>query len=244
MKYYRSLLISITYAVLSGFIPAQQDTCVSTVNVITDKDSSLIYINKKPVDYGKTSLKLPVGLYVIEARESEKGWGGSHFIDTLRLTECGIEKELRFEFKDRTLLTTSPSDVSVIYKDSLLGKTPLYVLRDYGSLLLRKKDYAEASIDLNRYKAGETIALEYQGGEKKISFMKTPVFKYLIVGAAVLGATAAYFKLEADKNYDKYLETKDGNYLDKTDSYDLISGVSMGALQINLGVLAYLLLSD
>ncbi|HEX2985173.1 MAG TPA: hypothetical protein VHO28_16660, partial [Ignavibacteriales bacterium] len=143
MKYYRALLISITYAVLSGYIPAQKDTCVSTVNIITDKDSSLIYINKKPVDYGKTSMELPVGLYVIEARESGKGWGVSHFIDTLRLTECGTEKELRFEFKDRTLLRTSPSDVSVIYKDSLLGKTPLYVLRDYGSLLLRKKDYAE-----------------------------------------------------------------------------------------------------
>jgi hypothetical protein len=86
--------------------------------------------------------------------------------------------------------------------------------------------------------------MEYIGGARKKSFISKPAFKYLIGGIAVLGAVAAYFKVEADNNYDKYLDTRDKKYLDKTDSYDLISGISFGALQINLGFLAYMLLSD
>lgn len=244
MKYYKLFFYMTVYTILSGITAGQEDSCFSVVTVKTDRDSSSIYINEKFVDYGRITLNLPKGLYLIEARESERGWGGSYLRDTIQITECGIRKDITFEFMDKVFLTTSPSDASVFSKDSLIGKTPLFITRDYSYITLQKKEYAEASLDLNKYKPGETIALEYLGREKKISFMKTPAFKYLIAGAAVLGAAAVYFKLEADKNYDKYLESGDKSYLNKTDSYDIISGVSMGALQINLGVMAYLFLTD
>lgn len=63
--------------------------------------------------------------------------------------------------------------------------------------------------------------------------------KVLIGTSAVLGATAAYFKINADKKYDEYLLTGDKETLKKVNRFDLYSGVAFGLLQINFGYLIY-----
>jgi len=64
-------------------------------------------------------------------------------------------------------------------------------------------------------------------------------FKILIGTSAVLGATAAYFKINADKKYDEYLSTGDKEILKKVNRLDLYSGIAFGLLQINFGYLIY-----
>lgn len=79
---------------------------------------------------------------------------------------------------------------------------------------------------------------------KKKSFVESELF-YLAVGSAVLlGASAAYLKTESDKNYEKYLNTTDKKYLNKTNELDIYSGAALGALQINFGYLIYKFLTD
>ncbi|MDH7604419.1 MAG: hypothetical protein QHH13_05925 [Melioribacter sp.] len=63
--------------------------------------------------------------------------------------------------------------------------------------------------------------------------------KILIGTSAVLGATAAYFKINADKKYDEYLSTGDKEILKRVNRLDLYSGIAFGLLQINFGYLIY-----
>jgi len=66
----------------------------------------------------------------------------------------------------------------------------------------------------------------------------------LIGSAAVLGTVAAYHKIKADKTYDNYLADGNPQTLSEVNRLDTISGIALGALQINFGVLLYLLLTE
>ncbi len=67
---------------------------------------------------------------------------------------------------------------------------------------------------------------------------------YLTSSAAVLsGAVAAYFKIQADNMYDEFERTGDQSALDKVKRYDTVSGIALGVCEINIGLLAYILLS-
>lgn len=80
--------------------------------------------------------------------------------------------------------------------------------------------------------------------EKEPNFIDTDLFLISVGSAIIFGATAAYFKIESDKNYDKYLKTNDKSLLNKTDRYDVYSGIALGALEINFGFLIYKFLTD
>jgi hypothetical protein len=60
----------------------------------------------------------------------------------------------------------------------------------------------------------------------------------------VLGGITAYYKIKADKRFDDYQATGDGALLNETRKYDLISGISFAALQVNFGFLIYYFLKD
>lgn len=80
--------------------------------------------------------------------------------------------------------------------------------------------------------------------KREPNFIDTDLFLILVGSAVALGATSAYFKLESDKYYDKYLMTNDKQQLNKVDDYDLYSGLALGALEINFGFLIYKFLTD
>ncbi|MCB0730702.1 MAG: hypothetical protein KDC88_06685 [Ignavibacteriae bacterium] len=79
---------------------------------------------------------------------------------------------------------------------------------------------------------------------KKPKFIDSDLFLIIVGTSVALGATAAYFKLESDKSYEKYLDTNNKTYLNKTDKYDLYSGIALGTLEVNFGFLIYKFLTD
>ena len=76
------------------------------------------------------------------------------------------------------------------------------------------------------------------------SFFNTTSFKILIGSAAILGGVAAYYKIQADKKYDEYLNSKNNSALDDVNRFDLYSGISFGLMQINFGYLIYKFLTE
>lgn len=88
----------------------------------------------------------------------------------------------------------------------------------------------------------KSATIKYQ--KREPNFIDTDLFLILVGSAVALGATSAYFKLESDKYYDKYLKTNDKQHLNKVDDYDLYSGLALGALEINFGFLIYKFLTD
>ncbi|MDX1699722.1 MAG: hypothetical protein R3250_03840 [Melioribacteraceae bacterium] len=88
----------------------------------------------------------------------------------------------------------------------------------------------------------KSSTIKFKGASE--NFIDSELF-YIIVGSAVaFGAAAAYFKLESDDYYEEYLLTNDSSLKKKTDRYDLYSGIALGAMEINIGILIYKFLTD
>jgi hypothetical protein len=80
--------------------------------------------------------------------------------------------------------------------------------------------------------------------QKDPDFIDSDLFLFVVGSAVAFGATAAYLKFEADDNYDKYKLTNNKKYKDRTDRYDLYSGIALGVMEINFGFLIYKFLTD
>jgi hypothetical protein len=116
--------------------------------------------------------------------------------------------------------------------NSKSGIKPLLELRT-------KREWIPSS--LNRT-ANKTSMLNLK--KKEPNFIDSDLFLIVVGSAVAFGATAAYLKFEADDSYDKYKLTNDKKYKDRTDSYDLYSGIALGVMEINFGYLIYKFLTD
>ena len=142
------------------------------------------------------------------------------------------------------LIDSNPQDAYVFHNDSLVGSTPLFIPSEFQNLTLKKLGYENYSFKLNNNSNTEKISLKFNGFQKEESFFENDIFKILTAGILVFGGTTAYFKLKADKNFDEYEFSGDSKFLDETRKYDLISGITFGALQINFGLLLYYFLTE
>lgn len=86
------------------------------------------------------------------------------------------------------------------------------------------------------------ITIEFS--KQKTNFIDSDLFIIVVSSAIAFGATAAYFKLESDSAFEKFKTTNDKLFKDKTDKYDLYSGIALGALEFNFGFLIYKFLTD
>jgi hypothetical protein len=238
-----SLTKNIIYLILvSGFVVvSNSQTCKATLTIETDGEVAGIYLNQKLLGTGKAKVELEPGTYEVMAKENVKDW--KTLVKTVGLNECDSLK-ISFKFNEEKYLQTNPQDVAVYNGDSLIGYTPLYLTSDYKSLELNKLGYESKTISSDNISSNQPVALNYIGEVKGKSFYKKDLFKYLVAGIVVLGGTSAYFKLKADKKFDTYKITGEQGLLDQTHKYDLISGITFTALQINFGTLIYLFLSD
>jgi len=92
----------------------------------------------------------------------------------------------------------------------------------------------------NEFNGASIIHIE----KREQNFLDSDLFWVVLASSMVFGTVAAYFKLEADNSYEKYKISFDQKYKQKTDRYDLYSGIAIGTLQINFGFLIYKLLTD
>ncbi|MDR3610666.1 MAG: hypothetical protein P4L27_08895 [Ignavibacteriaceae bacterium] len=138
-------------------------------------------------------------------------------------------------------LNTDPADAYVMKNDSLIGHTPLFIPLSLNKIFLQKPGYAEESINLGDYD-GIPVKLKFTGRKTYQSFYESSAFKIFIGSIVALGAVTAYFKIKADNRFDDYQNNGNHDLLNETRRYDLISGISFAALQVNFGFLIYYLL--
>jgi|SRR5690554_4433254 len=229
---------------LTGFIfSSLAQDCKGLLIINSDIDDSEIYINDKPAGKGNLKIELEPGVYNITVKEENKIWNGKSFSEKVIIEECN-HQTLNFNFNDEIYLDTNPQDAAVFSNDSLIGYTPLYIAGSLNNLQLKKPGYASKSISLTNYNEDVPVSLDFTGTTKELSFYEKDLFKYLLAGIVVLGGTTAYFKLKADKKFEEYENTGDPALLKKTEEYDLISGITFTALQVNFGVLIYFFLNE
>ncbi len=151
---------------------------------------------------------------------------------------------LREDDVNEKLLNSNPQDAQVLYKDSLIGHTPLFISSRFDNIVLRKHSYEDLVISFEEIMPGKVFSLNFIGNENESAFFDKDIFKILTAGIIVLGGTTAYFKLKADNKFEEYQRTGDNRFLQDTRRLDLISGITFAALQVNFGMMLYYFLIE
>lgn len=142
------------------------------------------------------------------------------------------------------LLNSYPQDAYVFFNDSLIGNTPIFVTKYFDKLLLKKDSYEDLQISFDEISNNKIFSLNFIGKQQETSFFEKDLFKVLTAGIVLLGGTTAYFKIKADNKFEQYQDTGENWYLQETRKFDLISGITFTALQINFGLLIYYFLIE
>lgn len=222
----------------------QSQDCKSKLVIETDLVHVNILVNDSLVSESLIySTELPDGFYKIVVMENVDRYDAKMFTDSIELKNCE-EKKLVYKTEEKVYLDSSPQDAYVYSGDSLLGNTPLFIPKSISELRLSKPQYEDKILFKDQFQLNPKINLNFIGNHKEESFFYSTTFQVLAGTALVLGAASAYYKLKADDAFDEYQFTGNKEKLDETDKYDLVSGITFTALQINFGYILYRFLTE
>ncbi|MEW6196939.1 MAG: hypothetical protein AB1521_17465 [Bacteroidota bacterium] len=234
------LLIILFSLVVSAFA---QD-CVSYLEIETNRDSSFIFVNNELKGSGKVRIPVSLGIYHITIKEELLRWNEHEINDSVTIKLCDKEYLVSYNLFDKVFIDSNPQNAAMYIYDSLMAYTPNYVNVNQFQSVNFKKNGTQKTLHSNELGKFNVVPLDYIPSKPNGSFTNSDWFKVLLGSAAILGATAAYFKIQADKKYDEYVATKNPALLNDVDRYDVYSGVAFGLLQVNFGYLIYKFLTD
>ncbi len=238
------LFINICLIYIFLIININAQDCKSKLIIQSDSVSVYVFINDSLITKTKSSeIDLPDGRYNIKLVGDNKIWNSRIKDEIISLNNCE-SKTIKYSADYETYLDSNPQDAFVFVGDSLIGNTPMFVNKSLKNVLLKKSGYSDYNLSNLNSNHSIKVNLDFIGVEKQKSFFTSTAFKILAGTALALGATAAYFKLKADNKFDEYKLNRDKSLLDETNKYDLISGISFTALQLNLGFIIYKLFSE
>jgi hypothetical protein len=218
--------------------------CDASLFITCDIENVNILINDKLVSFSnKFETKLKMGRYKIIVLENSDRWDAKTFIDSLNVKNCD-DIHLDYNFLSGIHLNSDPGDAKVFSGDSLIGYTPLFIPQGINRLRLEKEGYETKSVDYTNFGLNNPVQLKFVGASDEESFVDKTLFKILAGTMIVLGAVTAYYKIEADNSFEEYEFTGDPALLDRTDKFDIISGITFAAFQLNFGAIIYCFLAD
>ncbi len=208
-----------------------------------NQSHGFIIVDGKLLGRDSVRITLSKGTHIIAIKKNIYEWDGNTILDTITVKGCNQPRRVRYNLPGISYINSNPQDAAVYNFKKLIGYTPALISKNLIDISLKKKNFFPKQIDsLSPVVNVKLIPEEFH--QNKEEFTQTPWFKVLLLSAAGFGATAAYFKLKADKRFDKYKETKESVFLNQTDKFDLYSGIALSALEINIGVLIYYFLFD
>ena len=238
IKYIWYVIFASSFCVLY----AQESSNNLTIN--TSSENAGLFIDTNFIGVGSEfQIELEPGIYSIKIVEDLKIWNAEIITDTIQV-ENSEELILKYTFKEQTLLNTNPQDVYVFERDSLVGFTPILLEAGFKELKLDKPDYKSIYVTPKEISNEKIPELLFTGQPPKQQFYGSTLFTILLGTAIALGATTAYYKLEADDKFEEYKITGNPELVDEIDNYDLISAATLIALEVNLGLIIYFFLAE
>jgi hypothetical protein len=154
-------------------------------------------------------------------------------------------------------INSNPFNAEVYYKDSLLGLTPIRFgsgEKLKGVLTIKKQGYKTETYNLEEYNFQKGVEITLNSvlpseekiviKDKSINFVKKKNF-FGIIGSGLLslaaGTLAYTTKEKANDLYNSYLTDRNQDNLDKSNRYDIYSGVSLALMQVSVAALVYFL---
>lgn len=232
------LLYKIIFALVYLNTLFAQD-CKSILEIETNRDSSLIFINNQLIGYGKIRQEVSLDKYFITIKENIYKWNEHEINDSINIKLCDKEYLISYNLFDKIFVDTKPQDASIYIYDSLMARTPNFVnVNEFQNVLLKKNGFSK-SLPSKELSAYNTISLELPNPEKNEIFSESDLFKVFVGTATIFGALSAYFKIKSDNRYDEYQKSRDPSTLSEVKRLDLYSGIAFGLLQLNFGYLIY-----
>ena len=239
--------------------PPRPDT-MGTVTVVTEPPGAdlfidSMYVGKSPV----RSLSLQRGDHRMRAfYPSVFSWNATVTEEALHVADTG-NFEKRLVLGTILKIQTEPPGGTVLYDGKLLGVTPLYVREApfiSGNLIIQKSGYDSLTVTQNEINEGflrlrlrPVVGLgtaPVASGLRGPDLVATDQWPTYVSGLAMIvsGVTSAYLKAQANKEFDRYLVTKNPASLSTTNRLDRGATISLVISQISFVVLSYLLLSE
>lgn len=237
------LYINIVFVLCFTAISLAQE-CKSKIIIQSDSISVNVFINDSLMtDIKNNEIELANGVYKIKLVGDNNLWDTRVMLDSITLKNCETKK-IVYDIGDKIYLDSNPQDANVFYGDSLIGHTPVFINYSFDKIILKKSGYADYQIVEPSKSKNIKVNLDFIEVQKSESFFNSAAFKILAGTALALGAVTAYYKLKADNKFDEYKINHKQELLDQTNRYDLVSGITFTALQINLGFLIYKLFTE
>lgn len=161
-----------------------------------------------------------------------------------------------------TIINSTPQNAEVYINGEQKGETPFRIISKDSSelqIVLKLKGYLDYSFKLSGSgfpQKKEVALISKSGAIKNFSsvnengidyFHKPRKWGFVALGAVITAASgiaAYYFKSLSIENNDDFYITGNPDDLTKKKKYDLISGISVGVLQLGLATMLYFLFGD
>jgi len=202
-------------------------------------------------------LGLPPGMYSLRVyAPSRRSWEAVVAAESLSI-RSGDTVERTFSLQPFGMLRSIPSGVVVRQGATFLGVTPfdLRAVPGGGGMLELKADgYLPLEVAPDSLQSGSIIRLrpgsakEMPAGDLVAASPQASDRRWYTIGSAgvlvLSGVLAAYWKDQANREYDVYLATRNPALLDSTHRLDRGAGIALAVTQLSFLVLSYLLLSE
>jgi len=233
---------------------------LGTLSVLTDPSGADLFIDSMFV--GKSPIKnfsIQRGSHRIKAYyPSVFSWNASVKEETLEVGDGG-DFQRRIVLGSTLKVQTDPPGSTVLFDGKSLGVTPLYVRGTpsiAGNLVIQKNGYDSLTVPFNEIKqgflrlqlrptggSGADLSSRDLRGPDLVAMDHWPTY---VSGLTMIvsGVTSAYLKDQANKEFGRYLVSKDPASLSSTNRLDRGAAISLVISQISFVVLSYLLLSE
>ena len=172
----------------------------------------------------------------------------------------GADSRYTFELGSLLTLNSKPTGATVSLRGRELGVTPLYYTSPdqlSGALIIKKDGYEESSVNVPpdmTFPPLVTLKPLSQDLDEKLPNVLPSEYENdrgprwatyaAVTSMVVAGVLSAYWKNQANNDFDKFVETGDPALLVSTQKLDHRAGISITVSHISFAALAYLLIME
>ncbi len=225
------------------------------------KQDGYVYLNSDLIaNESFQNLKLYPGNYTLSVYNSDsRKWSQRGYEKEITINS-GEQVQVTIEYAENFYINSLPFDADILFDGKIIGTTPTFInsnlIKEKGYISLKKDGYKESDIPILPEKYSYFARLDAKPGNSQIKPVlvqlnnsQTSWLKEgLIVTSLVSSWGAFYFKREADKNFDKYMNQGNpgqiAKYYDRTKRFDTYSDISITISVAAIGTYMYFLIFD
>lgn len=222
------------------------------LNIDSEIKGALVYLDSMLI--GSTPIsnfKVRVGTYTLKVKNPEPtDWLEQDVVQKIEIKENDT-LNLFITFEKFIKINSIPFSADILLGDSIIGTTPsIFKMKDLlgKKIKIVKKGYNEVEILVD----GKTQRVEVNlspknGAETELrTEPKNKLNMVLPVAGISLtsGIISIYFKTQADKLYNEYLQSGDAGKLNTVKTYDKIAGVALVIFELTAIFAIYLLMKN